>query len=334
MNAGAVAVDKAELIKWYDVLDTLTGNTRRRDVEKGVQMARGCRHQDAQWLASLFPPGAEATQQRMREVMLVQRGDPRALWLAWAFGGRLLVDERLLRRAAEGGYARAQADLAHRTDDEDENMRLLELAAGKNDRDALFSLGWYWVRTEGRESAKATELFWRAAELGHGLAQWKYAEMAFNSDDWQRYYWRGRAASQGIYAPELGAAALGFLPSFEQGRNGRILHTIAPVLAPLLRDNIDNIGSCTRIIFGMYCVAETVTKLQRVIELHAAMVWRARRAIDCWSMAGRRLRVVKDMRVMIAKMAWAEVWLWSDQVNVGREERRQRRETKKPKRRT
>jgi hypothetical protein len=49
------------------------------------------------------------------------------------------------------------------------------------------------------------------------------------------------------------------------------------------------------------------------MELHGAMLQRARRAIDCWSMAGRRLRVVRDMRVMIAKMAWEEVWRWGEE---------------------
>jgi hypothetical protein len=52
----------------------------------------------------------------------------------------------------------------------------------------------------------------------------------------------------------------------------------------------------------------TIGDVERVFELHDAMLRRARRAIDCWSMAGRRCRVVKDMRVLIAKMMWAEVW--------------------------
>lgn len=33
-------------------------------------------------------------------------------------------------------------------------------------------------------------------------------------------------------------------------------------------------------------------------------------AIMCWSMVGRRLGVVKDMRVMIAKMVWEESRVW------------------------
>jgi len=39
---------------------------------------------------------------------------------------------------------------------------------------------------------------------------------------------------------------------------------------------------------------------------------RARRAILCWSMIARRLRIIKDIRVMIAKMVWnkKEEWMY------------------------
>jgi hypothetical protein len=83
MNAGAVVVDRAELIKWYDALDLLSGTRCPRDVAKGLQMARECQHPDAQWLASLVPSGARVTQQRMGKLMMEQGDDPRALWLAW-----------------------------------------------------------------------------------------------------------------------------------------------------------------------------------------------------------------------------------------------------------
>jgi hypothetical protein len=77
----------------------------------------------------------------------------------------------------------------------------------------------------------------------------------------------------------------------------------------------------------------TVAQLERVIELHAAMLGRARRAIDCWSMAGWRLRVVKDMRVVIAKMAWEEVWRLGEMMEVKREDRQKVRQKKKSKKR-
>jgi hypothetical protein len=47
-----------------------------------------------------------------------------------------------------------------------------------------------------------------------------------------------------------------------------------------------------------------------VIALHTVMLCQARAAIDCWSVVGRRCVVAKDVRVLIAKMAWEEPWRW------------------------
>jgi hypothetical protein len=317
MNAGvAVVVDKAELIKWCDALDELAGSLRPIDVVKGLQMARECQHPNAVWLSSLFPSGAEATQQRMCEVMLQQGDDPRAMWLAWVFGGRRRDGNELLRGAAQRGYAPAQAALASHTGDHAERLQLLEKAAALDERNALFSLGRWWkLQQSGRE--KETELLRRAAELNHRQAQFEYGRLAFGYTDWERYVWWGRAALHHCDR-ELGRSVLRLLPSFEEGKNGRILH----VIAPLVKSNID-FGK--RIVLGKTYDVDQMGRFQRVIELFGVMMSRARASIDCWSMAGRRLRVVKDMRVVIAKMAWAEVWRWGEKEEDARVERRARR---------
>jgi TPR repeat protein len=183
MNRRAVAVvDRAELIKWYDALDALTGNTRPRDVEKGLRMARECQHPDARWLAALFPPGAGVTQQRIHEEMLEQGDDPRATWLAWACGGRQEEDEGLLRRAAGTGYAPAQVALATLPGGGAEFLSLLEKAGAQNDRNALFVLG-QWRQRQGDDAKKAIDLLRRAAELNQRLAQVLYARFAFGASD-------------------------------------------------------------------------------------------------------------------------------------------------------
>jgi hypothetical protein len=115
MNAsGAVALDTADLIKWWNALDLFGPNIvmmRGADVAKALQLARESRHPDAVWLASLFPAGVAVTQQRMVEVMSQQGDDdPRALLLGWQLGSR--ASDEPLRRAAEMGYAPAQAELS------------------------------------------------------------------------------------------------------------------------------------------------------------------------------------------------------------------------------
>jgi hypothetical protein len=99
-------------------------------------------------------------------------------------------------------------------------------------------------------------------------------------------------------------AARKLLPSFEKVENGRILHAVAPVI----RRHCD----VTRgEIFGHHRSESQLLKLRRVLELHEAMLGRAARAIGCWGIVACRLGLVKDLRVMIAKMLWEEAWRWS-----------------------
>jgi hypothetical protein len=103
---------KSQLIEWWDAMDTITGQRTTKDIAKGLQMARKCKHDDASWLASLFPNDALVTKAEMTNVMLAQSDDRRAMFLAFFLGG---AKDLLLRRAAEMGYAPAQAMLVYRS---------------------------------------------------------------------------------------------------------------------------------------------------------------------------------------------------------------------------
>jgi TPR repeat protein len=158
-----------------------------------------------------------------------------------------------------------------------------------------------------KDKAKATELHKRAAVLGQVYAMHEYGWRAFGEGelDWERYYWWGRVAARGYGELVSRVAVVGLLSSFEKGERGRILHAVGA----LIRNNLD-IVSC--LLFRKSIPLDECRKLKRVVALHDAMLGRARRAIDCWSVAGRRCRVVKDIRVMISKMLWAEVWRWGE----------------------
>jgi hypothetical protein len=122
---------------------------------------------------------------------------------------------------------------------------------------------------------------------------------------WKRYLWWGRAAVREFKAHSFRDAVLGLLVVFERCEHGRILHTVAPVIRAHLH-------LADRMLFGASVDEVEVKKFTLVLDLHDAMLGRARRAIACWSMAARRLRVVKDIRVMIAKMAWELAWMWGE----------------------
>jgi hypothetical protein len=101
---------------------------------------------------------------------------------------------------------------------------------------------------------------------------------------------------------------------FEKGEHARILHTVGPVL----RANLD-VARCT--LFLLYKDRVTVERYQRVIALYDAMAERARAAMGCWSVIGRRVGLVKDVRVTIAKLLWEEAWRWSEDKKEGAGER-------------
>jgi hypothetical protein len=269
---------------------------------------RDSQHPDAQWLASLLPAG-DVTNQSMLEVMTAkQREDARASFFVWALTFRDYETE-LLEDAAERGYAHAQAQLADFMSGEEDGFRWAQRAASKGDRLGMNLVAPRYHRGYGceKDTAQATEWYKAAAELGCAKSQFQYGRLAFDKLDWRRYYWYALGAKWNVPAFRLEVKLL--LPSFAKGENGRILHTVAPVICA-------NLNVAKREVFGDPITSVEAKQPQQVMELHDTMLRRARRAIACWSMAGRRCGVVKDIRIMIAKMAWAEAWQWGEKGSV------------------
>jgi hypothetical protein len=307
-----VVSDRAELIRWADAHEGLAMAWSDEDVERGLTRVRACRtHPDALWLASLFPAGAAVTLAGMLETMVKLTDDRRALFFATVFD-KTNFDVAPMARAAKLGYAPAQARMsaiACGRDDFEEAFRLAEDAALQGDRRGLYLLGLCYLRGQGCEvsKAKAIEFFRKSAELECAAGQYWYGKTAFKSTDWKRYHWTGRAAAQRGDGNE-GAfchAIVLFLPELEEGRHGRVLHTVAQVV----RAHFDD---AARQVFGRGTIGEERRALRRVVVLHTDMLGRARAAIMCLSLVGLRRGLVKDVRVMIAKMAWEDAWRWSE----------------------
>jgi hypothetical protein len=277
---GAVEVERLEAIKWADALDVLAKKWGDDSVEKGLQMTRECAHPDAQWLAALIPPGVEVTRKRMQQVMLEQGDDPRGLFLAWLLDANR-SDISRLERAAEAGYAPAQGRLCTKK----LMFKWAQRAALQMDRRGLYHLGRCY--SSGRsctvDNARANELCRRAAELNFPPAQAEYG------------MWLKRVLFT-------------FLPSFERGKNIRILHTTGDLISR-------NLDAAERKMLGERYDEHQVQVLQRVVEAHHAAL-RARAAIACWSVVGLRCGVSKDIRVLIGKMVWEEKWRRSEKVVV------------------
>jgi hypothetical protein len=291
----------AEETEWWDVVLLL-----RHEFEPALKtMRKWTTHPDAVWFSSLVPP--DATEERLVEIMREQGDDPRALYFVW-----LLADGEprcVLERAAEKGFAPAQTMMslccaAESSLDRDKAFFWAEAAANQGDRSGILRLAQCLHKGVGceRDDARAIELYRVAAQVGDPCAMRSYGKLGFGQFDWERYTWYGRAATHGVVRP-LFAALADLVPLFELGQHGRVLHTVAV----FVRGNFDVKGQEA---FGVGADDDILQHCSRIVELHDAMLHRARRALACWSVVALRLGMAKDMRVLIAKMAGEEPWLW------------------------
>jgi hypothetical protein len=307
------AVDLADQIKWWDTLDTFMGSFGHVDVERGLQLARESRHPDAVWLASLFPAGVPVTRELMRDVLLGRGNDPRAMHLAFELAnGRMaggpLVDAALMGYAPAEFVARVRFDCVF-LEGRESTESFLEKAAARGYRRSITQWGHcvyrgWWERPA--DVGKAFELWQESAALECPFALFACGELMFGPRDWERWYWWGRAASRGYKRFAFCCAIVELLPLFENCELGRVLHTVGALVK-------SNLNVAQRECYGVRVSEEKLAGLLRLLELYEAIRGRAKQAIAAWSMAGRRCGVVRDMRVMIAKMAWQEVWRLGEQ---------------------
>jgi hypothetical protein len=294
MNENGSPVERAEMIKWWDWLDALSP---RIDAEVMLRKARECQHPDAVWLSSLFPPGEKVTRARIVDVMLEQGDDPRAMHLASEFTS----NSAGLLRAAEMGYAPAQAEMAFKTQGR-ERVAWSERASALGNRRGIFQLSCFLHDGSGcrPDKGRSLELLRTAAELEHPVAQ-AYYGFTFGQFDWRRFFWYGRSAERGHDERSFFNSVAAMLPSFERGECVRILHTVGPPLRIVAnRDVSPPIDSAVEV------------QLQRVLELYEALLERARQVVRCWTVVGLQHGVVKDVRVLIGKLVWEEHWRWAE----------------------
>jgi TPR repeat protein len=276
----------------------------------GLQMARACQHPDAVWLASLLPRETvtlDRLQKALQEALQERPDDARACFLVWWLGDRKSVV--LLERAAVLGNITAVYYLS---------FFFVQEAAANGDAHSVFRLGeWYRNGTPGvvKDTARAIELYREAAQAGNADAKRAYGLYGYGEVDWERYHWWGLAPATGNTGRLFCAAVLRLLPRFERREHGRVLHAMAPAIqSSILRAMGPGTRSSTSVVggslFGYPLNPGSWPRVTRVLELHKAMLDRARRAILCWGAVSRRRGMVKDIRLKIAKMAWEEVWLW------------------------
>jgi hypothetical protein len=283
---------KPGLLAWYKARDTMLGMHRtKQDMAEGLRLAQSCRHADAVWLVSLFPEGVPATRQEAKAVFVAHANDARALYFGAFICWFDKVVKKDVRRSAELGYEPAQAWMAEQSGGH-ERVAWAERAAAQGERDALFCLALHC------EKSRSVALIAEAAALGHAYAQCWHAKHNFESCDWRQSYWLGRAA------PRIKEAAVALLDALigECDTSGRVVFEIGAAC----KGCIDR----GRTVFGRRFDEKRMRCAEAAVVLHDRWCDMAREAIRCWMQVARRY-LVKDIRILIARLLWKERWVWA-----------------------
>jgi hypothetical protein len=239
----------------------------------------------------------------------------RALFLRFIIGFR--QDTLLLEQAAKLGYAPAQVFMAmHLSADLKDQFAWAERAAAERDRNGMMALAHCLQLGVGceRDDERVLALWRDAAELGHVLAQSLYSG-TFSKEDWRRYHWLGRSVVSGNSSAidwgnssaidSLVVASRTQLKVLRQGcHTGRVVFELGAACA-------GHVGRKEGTLFGKKVTGSAITAALQCIELHNRWCSEAKVAIKYWLMAAKRLNVVVDARLLIARMLWAARAYWS-----------------------
>jgi hypothetical protein len=279
-------------IEWWDALDAIVGFD---STAEGVVLARKCRHSDAQWFFQVVPQDEEADVLAFLKRGLIEAcpDDPRAMFIHGALANRQLV-----AKAAELGYAPAQALMASIPGCRREQFAWAENALAQNDRNGMYHAA--CRLQEGRGCTpnleRAAALFERASELGHAVAPLRLGTGFYGAYDWRRYRLWGLALERDS---PWAAGALMEAAAEHAGEAGRVVFEIGGALR-----RAEKRPKGRR---ELHLTAHAL----RCVEVYNLATARAEAAIECWLAVGQRLGVVKDMRRLIAQMVWEDRGAWS-----------------------
>ncbi len=161
-----------------------------------------------------------------------------------------------------------------------------------------------WRRADEDSKQRAEQLWRQAALLGSGWSQAVFAYHCLPPESVERMQWMRRAVAQGSGTSavrELIKNLRQHLGAVEQGGSGRLVFEIGAAMASFSEWRSGNFGS----------VEDCSAALRFYEEWCAA----AQQAIMCWVWTARQLGMARDVRLLIADLAWDERAAWSERVN-------------------
>jgi hypothetical protein len=144
---------------------------------------------------------------------------------------------------------------------------------------------------------KAKEIFLRACELGHVLSMYLLGFLLDESDT-QRWVWWGRAAALGNSWYFLSSFAKQ-VHLFNSGAgNGRVMFAMGRALQ-------GHVNEEARTIFNQrYIFDSRIDPTKQAIAFYEVQIKATKDAMRAWTFVGIKLKVVKDVRKLIAKLIW------------------------------
>jgi hypothetical protein len=288
------------LLEWYKIRDTFFGeNWVGQNIPLALELAAACDHPDARWLTEACA-GKDVTMREdaKRVFSALGQNDARTLCFAWLLGDR--KDLTPLHRSAELGFALAQAWLADRTRAE-EKFKFAQLAAAQGERDGCHRLGFCFCDGFGCEKdlEKSKENYLLASELGHISAMLFLGHLLDESSS-QRWRWWGRAAALGF------RSSFFFLSNFAKqvemfnsgSGSGDVMFAIGQALQGQVNEQ-------KRTIFNSdYDFDSLIGPAKQAIAFYESQIRATKSAMHAWTQVGIKLKVVKDVRKLIARLIW------------------------------
>ena len=268
-----------------------------RNIPLALKMAASCQHPDARWLAEVCAGKDVTTAQDAKRVFsALGQNDARALCFLWLLGDP--EDLAPLRCSAELGFAFAQALLAALTFG-DEKFKFALLSAGHRELAGILHLGYCFRDGDGCEKnlVKAKENFLLASELGDVDAMRELGWLLDNSSP-LRWHWWSQAAGHGAWRDFL----TNFSEQVELFNSGSGSAAVVFVIGRALQGHVNE--EARTIFRNSFNFDSLIGPAKQAIAFYEAQMKASKDALRAWTQVGIKLKVVKDVRKLIANLIW------------------------------
>ncbi len=291
--------ENRELIKWFYARRVFFFGGTVESLSSGLELARECEHEDARFLVSLFPEGADLS----AAAAFQQRSDD-ARCQCWNALRQEDNRKALLRQSAENGCAMAQAMYGMAYCFGDEQLSWLEKSVLQGDPLGMSLLASALWRKD--KSNVRSQLLWRqAAELGHAEAQFYLGKRCCEHGLPEQAIWWRRCVLQDSSVRTKAVDRLVLLAKFaverhQEGESGRTVFELGAIFVhqPSYR------AFCPR--------SERTATWDTAVALFVKWQNETRRAVWCWLWLARELGVARDVRLLIADEIWSLRSSWGD----------------------